>query len=267
VVGWTTVGSATEVTRTDLSLQDNKTYYFAVQSGNGYGAWSSSTNSNGIKTPTTSVSVQAAKALPDSSLPADTKAIRGKVVSASFSASGYLYIQEPDKPFGLKALCSASPFPVVGSVVDLAGLMKGAGAERYLDCTGNAIGVASGSSPCPVAIVNSSIGGVSLNAYTPGVAGGLGANNIGLLVLAYGTVTQRRTTDPKYFYIDDGCGLRDGTTTGAEENVGVRVVADPASYPAGTYMVVRGISSCFENGGVLLRQVLPRAGEIVALGP
>ncbi|MDO8585408.1 MAG: sugar-binding protein [Armatimonadota bacterium] len=124
----------------------------------------------------------------------------------------------------------------------------------------------------PVAISGSTLGGSDLS-YNPatgagqkGLAGASGPNNIGLAVTVFGRVTQRQTSDPKYFYVDDGSGLRDGTLTGGTENVGVRVIADPASWAEGSYVVVTGVSSCFKDGGALKRQIAPVAGGIESLG-
>jgi hypothetical protein len=256
IAGWTNVGSATEVTNSSLSLSPGATYFFSVQAGNGNGLWTPSVYSNGIKTPSSAVSIQAAKALADGSLSSDNKAIRGKLVSATFP--GYFYIQEPGSNFGLKVLSSAIVSP--GYIVDVAGLMKGSNSERYLQCTGNAVTVTIPSpiaGPYPVSLANSAVGGALLNTLTPGVAGAYGPNNIGLLVLACGKVTQRKTTAPKYFYIDDGCALADGTTTNSVNNVGLRIVADPASYAADSYVAVTGISSSFLDGTVRKRQILP----------
>ncbi|MDO8588701.1 MAG: glycoside hydrolase family 9 protein [Armatimonadota bacterium] len=262
IVGWTTVGAVTEITRDGLSLENNKTYYFAAQGGNGYGTWSASTNSNGIKTPTAAVGILSAKGLPDGSLAGDNRAIRGKVISAAFP--GYFYIQEPGGYYGLKALSSTSVTP--GNYVDVAGLMKGAGAERYIDCTGNVVTLTTPGPGVPPSVVmtNASVGGAALGTYAPAVVGAIGPHNIGSAATVYGRVTQRKTTDPKYFYIDDGCGIRDGTTTDGAENVGVRVIADPASYPADCYVAVTGIASCFDSGG-LRPQMLPGAGGIQKL--
>lgn len=48
IVNWTSVGLATEVTRTGLSLIQGKKYYFGVQAKNGAGLYSSTRYSNGI---------------------------------------------------------------------------------------------------------------------------------------------------------------------------------------------------------------------------
>ncbi|MEN6356765.1 MAG: hypothetical protein ABFD83_06740 [Armatimonadota bacterium] len=78
----------------------------------------------------------------------------------------------------------------------------------------------------PIAMNNRAIGGGALNAYTPGVQNGAGANNIGLLIKTWGKVTWVDTSN-EYFYIDDGSALKDGSThidNGVEkDNVGVRV--------------------------------------------
>lgn len=48
VADWTSAGSASEVTRTGLSLTDNIPYYFAVRARNGAGLWSDAGVSDGI---------------------------------------------------------------------------------------------------------------------------------------------------------------------------------------------------------------------------
>lgn len=77
--------------------------------------------------------------------------------------------------------------------------------------------------PAPIFISVKALGGAALNQYTPGVAGGAGANNIGLLIRTYGKVTYVDTTN-QYFYVDDGSARADGTTSpGGSAVLGVRV--------------------------------------------
>lgn len=52
IVGWTSVGLATEITRTGLSLINGKRHYFGVMAKNGEGLWSLVGYSNGIKVDT-----------------------------------------------------------------------------------------------------------------------------------------------------------------------------------------------------------------------
>ena len=49
VVGWTSAGTATEVTKTGLSLTVGSTYYISVKACNGSGLWSEVGSSDGIK--------------------------------------------------------------------------------------------------------------------------------------------------------------------------------------------------------------------------
>ena len=66
----------------------------------------------------------------------------------------------------------------------------------------------SAAAPDPLGITNKALGGGQFNQYTPGVAGGVGLNNIGLLVKTWGTVTHV-DADQQLFYIDDGSKLDD----------------------------------------------------------
>ena len=82
-----------------------------------------------------------------------------------------------------------------------------------------------------------------------------GLNNTGLLVRVFGRVTQG---DPSgnYFYIDDGSVLLDGTKTGADDNIGLRIAADGRVYPNGQLVAITGISSCFKGEDGKLRRLL-----------
>ncbi len=66
-----------------------------------------------------------------------------------------------------------------------------------------------------------------------------------------------------YLYVDDGSGLMDGAM-GAEENIGIRVICDPAGYAVGDQLIVTGISSCFRTpSGENARRILTRgAGDV-----
>lgn len=75
----------------------------------------------------------------------------------------------------------------------------------------------------PVAMNNKTVGGGDMNQYTHGVSNGGGLNNIGLLIKTTGKVTFVDTTN-KFFYIDDGSALKDGTKkTDGSAVIGVRV--------------------------------------------
>jgi hypothetical protein len=244
--GWTPCGQATDVMATGLSLSPSPTYYISVQVGTGLGTWGSSTTSNGIKV-VPGIGIQAAKALADGT-PTEVKALRGKLVSAV--AAGGFYVQEPDGHYGIKALSSASVAP--GDEVDICGVMKGAGAERYMDCTGNPVMTTSPGpgGPYPVAMPATALGGIALNGYTPGVDGGLGPNNIGLLVTVFGRVT---VTGSGFFYLDDGSGVIDPRV---DPYKGLKVIDAAHSPGADEYWMVTGISTVEPNGSDLIRAVI-----------
>jgi hypothetical protein len=99
--------------------------------------------------------------------------------------------------------------------------------------------------PYPVFLANISLGGAALNAYTPGVAGAFGVNNIGLLIKTFGKFTY---IDTQTFTIDDGSGV----------NVKC-VVADGVTIdPNWNYVAVTGISSCETVGSELHRLIRVR---------
>jgi hypothetical protein len=234
-------------------------YYVSVQCLTQFGTAGLSKTSNGIKVGVGVSKIKDAKALADGTA-TQVKALRGKLVSAPFS--GYFYIQEPDGPFGLKVVSAATV--AAGDLVDVCGIMKGAGAERYMDGTGDGVikTTPAPGGPYPVALGNAAIGGIALNSNTPGVVGGLGPNNIGLLITICGNVTQT-SSSAQYFYIDDGSGVTDGTQTDGVNNVGLRVSASPIGYSAGAYVAVTGVSSVFSDAGQLKRQVLPATVQIL----
>jgi hypothetical protein len=125
--------------------------------------------------------------------------------------------------------------------------------------------------PTPLGVTSRSIGGGRLNEYTPGVANGVGLNNIGLLVRMWGKVTYKNEAQ-SYFYIDDGCGLEDGSG-----QKGVRVSYDniatseqPFNPPAriGDYVAVTGISSTIVINNKVRPNLLPRRNsDMVTLSP
>ena len=104
----------------------------------------------------------------------------------------------------------------------------------------------------PLLLANRYLGGAdwfynpSSGAGQRGVLGGFGLNNIGMLVVVCGRVT---AVGADYLYLDDGSGLPDGTETGSEANVGVRVYCSPIGYAVGDYLSATGISSCFDTPG------------------
>ncbi|HUV03597.1 MAG TPA: Ig-like domain-containing protein [Armatimonadota bacterium] len=186
--------------------------------------------------------------------------LSGRVVT--FGAPGHegaFYIEELDRFSGIRV--EGSLLPAEGDMVSASGVMSTVGGERAL--VGADVLTLSSSNPLPppLGMINRNLGGGSFGLYVPGITGGFGLNNIGLLVTTWGRVTQ---IGDGCLYIDDGSNLLDGTLTGGEENIGVRVICDPAGYESGDYLVVTGISSCFETpSGQIARRILTRKPEDV----
>ena len=259
---WTGCGASTDVTASDLTLSEGQRYYVNVQVGSGLGSWGQSTSSDGITVAPGAAIPVARSQVPDG----QARSIRHGVVTAIFP--GCFYIQDSDTPAGIKVMPSADVQR--DNEVDVAGVLSGSSAERFIDCSNGAIYVTSPGpgSPDPVGITGASLGGGPFG-LQEGVWGAqmvsgpsgfecelipaVGLNNIGLLVRAWGKVTQ---IDPNgaHFYISDGslC-LGDGTKTGDIDNIGVRIACDGRSYTEGAFVLVTGISSCEQAGDHLIR--------------
>ena len=188
------------------------------------------------------------------------------VITAIFP--GVIYLESPGRSSGIAVHGEDSTFST-GMTAGVIGTMgtddRG---ERFIESEGmgdltDALGQWLVK---PVCVRNAAIGGASwqydaeTGAGQQGVSGGSGLNNIGLLVTVWGRVTQ---VGDDYLYINDGSALKDGTLTGAEENLGVRVICDPSDYNTGDYLIVTGISSCFETPSGLARRILTRRPEDV----
>lgn len=232
--GWTSLGVDTDFTASGLTLAQSTTYYVGIHSLNQYGTPGDRKNSNGIVVPSVLAKISDAKAHADAS---NVYAVRGKLVSAVFP--GCFYIQEPGAPSGIRVVSNTAV--AVSDQVDVAGFMAGSALERYIDCTGNGVIATSPGpgGPYPVSISSRNLGGGRANAYTPGIAGGVGVNNIGLLVRLFGRITG---SDATSFTLDDGgvpvkCLLPSGASL------------DSAS----TYASVTGVSSCESVNGNMQR--------------
>jgi uncharacterized lipoprotein YddW (UPF0748 family) len=193
-------------------------------------------------------------------LPDDTVVILlDKVVSAGFGDRFYICETKEDQVSGIRVNGDAPP---EGNSVDLSAVLDTLNGERVLTLPSvqpeDGPGV-----PRPIFMPNKWVGGGGLNAFTGGVTDGAGVNNLGLLIVLFGKVTQ---IGNGYLYVNDGSDLRDGTLTGQEENVGIRVICDPSGYQAGDVLEVTGTSSCFESSpDHIARRILARGPEDVRL--
>jgi uncharacterized lipoprotein YddW (UPF0748 family) len=243
VRGWTNVGTATSATFTGLSLSIGTKYYITVRAVNGSGIASSPMTSSGVTVARAVAGMSQVKTYPDGevlSLPAAS-------VSAKFT--GFFYVQDLDRTSGVRVESTAAVN--LNQQVQVYGVLGTVNGERKLsDCKV----VVGGAGPAvkPLGIKTGSAGGQTLNVHTPGVQGGVGLYNVGLLVRTVGKVTAV-TADG--FYIDDGCRLLDGSG-----NLGLKVwTGASGSATVNTWVKVTGVVSCRTGaGGLIYPQILAR---------
>ncbi len=162
--------------------------------------------------------------------------IEGAVLtSASEMLYDRFYAEQDNRVCGLCLLFDEPPADhSEGEIVTITGRLQTINGERTIK---NPVLTSAGSrTPLePVAMTTRAVGGSQFG-YRPGITGGQGLNNVSLLVTVYGRVTAGGWT---YFYIDDGCGLYDGSGF-----TGLRIVTDSITPPpSGSYVKVTGIVS------------------------
>lgn len=195
--------------------------------------------------------ISAIKALPDGT----SVAVARKVVTANFGAyfdDDFFYIEESDGSSGIRVDASG---PDAGELVTLTGTLATIDGERRI-VNASISSPGNGAIPAATLVRNTALGGESLNAHTPGVMDGVGANNLGLLLSVAGKVT---FVGSGFCYIDDGSmQTQDGSG-----HPGVRVETSAISAPElDTYVVIKGISSTSRIGSSCVRML--RATETVA---
>lgn len=158
--------------------------------------------------------------------------LRDKAVTAVYGGDLCIYVEEPDRTGGIRVSTSATDI-IVGDRVDLTGTLgarmsNGVAAERVIvasDVTNVGTGAVS-----PFFIPCGDVGGATKGLAT-GVEGGVGLNNMGMLVTIAGTVTYKVT---QYIYVDDGSNVLDGSG-----HVGVMVRCPSSTIPANVGDTVR----------------------------
>ncbi|MBP5718736.1 MAG: hypothetical protein J6X53_07145 [Abditibacteriota bacterium] len=114
----------------------------------------------------------------------------------------------------------------------------------------------------PMAMKNSAVGGAALNVYTPGVEGGEGVNNVGLLIRTWGKVTAV-DAEHSVLFISDGTARVVGSG-----NTGLRVRLDSLAEgvtitpPAvGSFVAITAISSTAVADGKIYSCLRPRSQD------
>lgn len=213
-------------------------------SGSGCSAQLAQTRTVTVATPVSTIAQ--AKSYPDGTV----VQLADKTVSAGTPAC--YWIEETDRSSGIKV--NSNTLMPAGRRVTVIGTLATVAGERRINMLSETQGI-SGDFLRPVGMGLLSLGGRALTGYTPGVESGFGPNNIGTLVRVWGRVT---TLGTDYYYIDDGSGLLDGTTTGGNPNVGVKVLATPDGLGLGDMVQLTAVNTCFMNESLQVqRAVLP----------
>ncbi len=169
------------------------------------------------------------------------------VVTAAFP--GCFYIQYSNKPSGIKVVSSVQVNQ--GDSVNVTGTVDVFDSERQITASAVSDLGAASSQPKPVGIRGDALGGGSLNCYTPGIVGGCGTNNIGLLVKTWGQVV---STSSGTFCIQPQAGIQITVESGT--------LIAPA---VGKIVAVTGISTCVVTSGSTCRAIRPRSQSDIVL--
>ena len=238
IVDWTYLGTSTSVTRTGLNLQNGQAYFFNVQARDNQDNWSQTGSSDGITYVETSpTTIGQARLLPDG-IPVK---LLEKVVPVKIGDEWW--VQEDDRSAGIK-VSAWRPWDITPlQRVSLTGRMGTVNGERTV-VHADAVSLGVLVMPEGIALSNLALGGEATGNHTPGVTGGVGANNVGLYVTVYGRVT---AIGSGYFYLDDGSALLDRSQTAGMPNRGVRIIGASGSLKVGDVARVSGASTVFMN--------------------
>ena len=182
------------------------------------------------------------------------------------------YVEDPSRSGGIRI--EANESFAAGTLVSINGTLHLTGSlvtERYVSAD-SVYSTGSITPPGPLLMTSKTLGGIAPT-NAPGITGGVGLYNIGLLARITGRVTY---VGDSYVYIDDGCGIKDGNSLQGAIIVpladsaagtvyqspvsGVRVYCGASARPGiGDYVCVTGISSDLEVVPNLVRCLRTRS--------
>ena len=200
-----------------------------------------------MPTPTVAPTLHAAKQMEDGTF----VSIAGKIAaSGQGDFDLFFYVQEDNRSSGIRVNVPASQISglVRGKVVNVIGTL-GTTPEGERQLTGPiVIIVSSDDTLASLGMPNRSVGGGDWGIPPEGqygVLGGAGLNNVGLLIMTWGKVTEKGAG---YLLITDGSGDAIRVST-----AGLCTIPD-----VDDYIIVIGISSLYKPGADRLRLILPR---------
>ena len=185
-----------------------------------------------------------------------------KVITAIFPNDSSIFISELNRTSGIRVVCSVTGY-AVGDVISLTGSIgnrtyAGIVAERQV-VSPTITKLYSGATVSPVAMSCWAVGGRAVPPRITGVTGGIGVNNMGLLVKIAGRVTYLGGTS---FYVDDGSNVADGT---GHIGVQVKYPPSPPTLNVGDVVSVVGIVEGYVQYGWTAngRYIEPRSASDV----
>lgn len=231
-----------------VSLNQDQTYYILAQAEDSENLWSAVASSDGIlvQAPVAVTTAGQAKQQPDGT----AVTLSGAIVSRSWPGSSWVcYVQDPDRSGGIRVEGGGS-VPAAGDQVTVTGQAASTGFERAILASGFSVAATPGE-PDALGMSGGSLGGGDFIyvAGPPasgqiGVLGGIGTNNVGLLVRVAGHVT-RSESGEVFFYLDDGSSLDDGSGY-----TGVRCIAAGLVKPSTpSFVIVTGVSGVTDING------------------
>lgn len=221
-------------------------YHYVVVDVNGYDVQCTAKDENAVPFDSWSYSVTSPLAIADvKALPDGTAVtLSRRVVAAGTDQMTFtFYVEETDRSAGIRVYAPNKVAPY-GSLVTVTGTMATSSGERTINCSTVTVVAPSATVPDPLCMLTREVGGGALNDYTPGVKGGVSAHNSGLLVEVCGRVTFVDTI-ARRFWVDDGCGVLDGSGyAGMCVSYGGLVTGNVVNPPAqDAFVKVTGISA------------------------
>lgn len=134
------------------------------------------------------------------------------IVFAQSNHDSGMYIESESRAWGIKVIPPDGVPVWCTQKVNVKGTLQTVNGERCLQVPpppdGEITVTAFGAQLRPLVVSNKAMGGVPPGQYTPLIKDGQGLYNVGMLVKCIGKVT---AIGSKFFYIDDGAGLSDGS--------------------------------------------------------
>lgn len=183
--------------------------------------------------------------------------VRGIV---TFKGADFLYVESPNRTSGVRVNWPSAKmwYLAAGDDVQVIGNVSVAAGEKVI--TASKIGVNSKGNALPAAfgMRTKDVGGKAYGVNDPGVTGGRGALNVGLLVEVTGLVTARNETEG-WFYVWDGANAVTSPVNDGSGNYGVRVNHAAAVTPWTDFVKVTGVAGVNDSavGGRVIPQILP----------